>query len=85
MKSNGNKRTLMKLLLLPVMILLSGCNGEISRAIYVSSCPALVGYTAEEQADVAAKKAANQHETWARMIDDYGRLRAEIRKNCQNV
>jgi hypothetical protein len=49
------------------------------------SCPPLESYTHAEQADVAEKKAANQHEVWAKMITDYGVLRERIRKICRDM
>jgi hypothetical protein len=51
----------------------------------VPSCPPLVGYTKEEQADVADKMLENPQESWVKMIEDYGRLRKTIREICDTI
>lgn len=75
------------LLVLPAMMLMTGCGMGSSKFVYVSPCPPLTGYTKDYQAKVWTEKVAAEKDNaaWPRMIDDYGRLRATLRGICDNV
>ena len=71
-----------KLLACLLMISISACKTGRSEAINSMPCPLLVEYTAEEQQQILTAKYSGVL-MMDRLVDDYGRLRATIKANCE--
>lgn len=71
----------MMLVMSTAMMLLTACEKATS-SVYVSSCLPLASYTKTQQSEVANAMEAHPHAAWAQMIEDYGKLRKQVKAVC---
>ena len=72
----------MKPVILTVMMSMTACVTETSD-VYVSSCIPLVKYSKEQQLRVLQEKTFTPQATWVIFIEDYKRLRNQVKASCK--
>ena len=74
----------MMLGILAMMMCVTACE-TVTSNVFVPSCVPLVKYSKDEQNQAADEMESMPEMMLTRMVNDYGRLRAEVRAACGNV